>query len=118
MSRHILDLSHDQLTPFDLDAFVTHADGLNQHHRETCTALFPKAPSRWLSHYVFTPRPTSLTREGDVDGGLSWLVGATIDFSFTRSICAPHYGTRGAPCYDPASLVLLEMVATVDQYVD
>jgi len=114
----MLTLSHEQLTSFDLDAFITHADILNQHHRDTFTTSFPKAPSRWLSHYVFTPRPLVLTREGDVDGGLSWLVGTTIDFSFTRSICAPHYGVRGGPCYDPASLVLLEIAAHVDQYID
>lgn len=92
MSRHMLSLSHEQLTSFDLEAFVTQAEALNQHHRETCTTRFPKVPSRWLSHYAFTPRPIVLTREGDVDGGLSWLVGATMDFSFTRSLCAPHYG--------------------------
>jgi len=118
MSRHILSLSHEQLTSFDLDAFVTHAEALNQHNRKAFTTPFPKAPNRWLSHYAFTPRPLVLTREGDVEGGLSWLVGATIDFSFTRSICAPHYGTRGNCCYDPASLVVLEMAAKVDQYVD
>lgn len=118
MSRHILDLSHDQLTSFDLDAFVAHANTLNQHHREVFTTPFPKAPSRWLSHYAFTPRPLVLTREGDVEGGLSWLVGATLDFSFTRSLCAPHYGARGNCCYDPASLVLLEVAAKVDHYVD
>jgi hypothetical protein len=61
---------------------------------------------------------SALTREGDVDGGLSWLIGATIVFSFTRALCAPHYGARGGACYDPASLVLLEVVAHVDQYVD
>jgi hypothetical protein len=60
----------------------------------------------------------ALTSEGDVDGGLSWLVGATIDFSFTRSICASHYGARGGHCYDPASLVVLEGAAKGDQYVD
>jgi hypothetical protein len=60
----------------------------------------------------------TLTSEGEVEGGLSWLVGATLDFSFTRSICAPHYGARGGPCYDPASLVVLEVAAKVDQYVD
>ena len=118
MSRHMLSLSREQLTSFDLEAFVTQADALNQHHRETFTTRFPKVPSRWLSHYAFTPRPIVLTREGDVDGGLSWLVGATIDFSFTRSICAPHYGVRGGPCYDPASLMVLEVAASVDQYVD
>jgi len=118
MSRHILFLSHAQLTSFDLEAFVTQAEALNQQQRETFTMRFPKVPSRWLSHYAFTPRPIGLTREGDVEGGLSWLVGTTIDFSFTRSICAPHYGTRGGPCYDPASLVVLEVAASVDQYVD
>src|SRR5712691_10677107 len=118
MSRHMLSLAHEQLTSFDLEAFVTQAKALNQHHRETFTTRFPKVPSRWLSHYAFTPRPIVLTREGDVEGGLSWLVGATIDFSFTRSICAPHYGVRGGPCYDPASLVVLEVAASVDQYVD
>jgi len=59
-----------------------------------------------------------LTTAGDIDGGLSWLVGATIDFSFTRAICAPNYGARGGPCYDPASLVFLEIAAKVDQYAD
>jgi len=118
MSRHMLSLSHEQLTSFDLDAFVTHAEALNQHNREAFTTPFPKAPNRWLSHYACTPRPLVLTREGDVEGGLSGLVGATIDFSFTRSICAPHSGTRGNCCYDPASLVVLEMAAKVDQYVD
>jgi hypothetical protein len=114
----MLSLSHEQLTSLALDAFVAHADALNQHHREVFTTPFPKAPTRWLSHYEFTPRPLVLTRQGDVEGGLSWLVGATIDFSFTRSLCAPHYGTRGNCCYDPASLVVLEVAAKVDQYVD
>jgi hypothetical protein len=118
MSRSMLSLSPEQLTPFDLDAFIAHAHTLNQHNRNTFTTPFPKAPRRWLSHYAFTPRPVVLTRAGDVDGSLSWLVGATIDFSFTRSLCAPHYGARGAPCYDPASLVLLEIAAHVDHYVD
>jgi len=64
MSRHVLTLAHEYLTPFDLDAFVTHAAALNQDHRKTFSMLFPKAPSRWLSHYAFTPRPIVLTREG------------------------------------------------------
>jgi hypothetical protein len=118
MSRHILSLSHEQLAAFDLDAFVTHADALNQRHREAFTTPFPKASRRWLSHYSFVSRSMTLTSEGDVEGGLSWLVGTTIDFSFTRSLCAPYYGARGGHCYDPASLVVLEVTAKVDQYVD
>src|SRR5712691_13403447 len=118
MSRHILSLSHEQLTAFDLNAFVAHADALHQLHCTTFTTLFPKAPSRWRSHYQFIPRPLTLTTEGDVEGGLSWLVGATLDFRFTRAICAPHYGPRGGPCYAPARLVVLEVAAKMDQYVD
>jgi len=118
MSRHILSLAHEQLTSFDLEAFMIHAEALNQHHLEACRTPFPKAPSRWLSHYQFTPRPIALTSTGEVEGGLSWLVGAMIDFSFTRAICAPHYGARGGSCYDPASLVVLEVAAKVDQYID
>ena len=118
MSRHILSLPDAHLTPFALDAFVTHAEVLNQRHRETFTTPFPKDPSRWLSHYNFTPRPLTFTQEGDIDGGRSWLVGATLDFSFTRALCAPNYGRRGGPCYDPASLVFLEVAAKVDPYVD
>ena len=113
-----MDTPNEQLTPFDLDSFVTHSKALNYQHKEAFTTPFPKTPSRWLSHYAFTPQPISLTPEGDVDGGLSWLVGATIAFSFIRSICVPHYSTRGASCYDPASLVVLEMAAKVDHYGD
>ena len=77
---------HAQLTACDFKAFVAHANALNQRHRETFTTPFPKVPGRWLSHYQFTPRPIALTTEGNVDGGFSWLVGATLDLSFTRSM--------------------------------
>ena len=90
MSRHILSLSDEQLTAFDLDVFIAHAKRLNQHNRETFTAPFPKTPSRWLSHYQFSSQAIAFTSQGDVDGGLSWLVGTTVDFSFTRSLCAPY----------------------------
>jgi len=118
MSRHILSLSPEQLTAFDLDTFLAHAELLNQHNREIFTTPFPKAPSRWLSHYQFSPQAIEFTSQGDVDGGLSWLVGATVDFSFTRALCAPYYGARGGCCYDPASLIMLEITTKVDQYVD
>jgi hypothetical protein len=118
MSRKRIPVSHEQLTPFDLEAFVAHPAELNQRHCEAFIIPFPKAPSRWLSHYHFTPRPITFPDEGEIEGGLRWRIGATFDFSFTRSICASNYGTRGGHCYDPASLVLLEVVAKVDQYPD
>ena len=86
MSPSIVSLSPDQLMSFDLDAFIAQADALNQLTRERFTTPFPKAPSRWISHYHFTPHPIDLTSQGEVDGGLSWLVGSTLDFSFTRSL--------------------------------
>jgi hypothetical protein len=118
MSRAILSLSPAYLTPCDLDAFVAHAEALNEKNRQTLTTPFPKASSRWLSHYDFTPHPIELTSQGDVNGGLSWLVGSTLDLSFTRALCAASYGTRGGPCYDPASLVFLEIAVKVDSYTD
>ena len=118
MSRSIVSLPTEQLTPFALDAFIAQAEVLNEQNRQTFTTPFPKASSGWLSHYEFTPYPIVFTSQGDVDGSLSWLVGATLDLSFTRALCAPHYGARGGSCYDPASLVFLEVAAKVDQYTD
>jgi hypothetical protein len=97
---------------------VTQAEALNQLNRDTFTTPFPKAPSRWLSHYACTPHAMELPAQGDVDGGLSWLVGVTVDFSCTRALCAPSYGARGGRCFDPASLLMLEVATKVDQYVD
>ena len=116
MSRSIVSLPTEQLTPFALDAFIAQAEVLNEQNRQTFTTPFPKASSGWLSHYEFTPYPIVFTSQGDVDGSLTWLVGATLDLSFTRALCAPHYGARGGSCYDPASLVFLEVAAKVDQY--
>jgi hypothetical protein len=88
MSRHILSLSPEQLTTFDLDAFVAHTELLNQHNRETFITPFPKAPSRWLSHYQFCSQPIACTSEGDVVGGLSWVAGANRGLQFQpRLVC-------------------------------
>jgi hypothetical protein len=96
MSRHIIALSDEQLISFDLEAFVTHANTPNQHHREAFTTPFPKAPRRWLSHSHFTPRPIVFTAVGDIEGGRSGLVGATIDCSFTRASVPPTTAPEAA----------------------
>ena len=118
MNRKIIPVSHSQLTSLDLEAFVSQAKALNQQNCERFTTPFPKRPSRWLSHYQFQLRPIAFTDQGAVEGGLSWLVGATLDFSFARDLCAGSYGARGGNCYDPASLLFLEMAAKVDGYPD
>ena len=108
MSRKIIPVAHPQLTSLDLEAFVSQAKALNQRNQERFTTPFPKHDSRWISHYQCQPRPITFTDKGAVEGGLSWLVGATLDFSFARDLCAGAYGARGGHCYDPASLVFLE----------
>ncbi len=118
MSRKIIPVSHPQLTSLDLEAFVSQAKALNQRNQDIFTTPFPKDSSRWISHYQFQPRPLTFTDKGAVEGSLSWLVGATLDFSFARDLCAGAYGTRGGHCYDPASLLFLEMAAKVDRYPD
>ena len=118
MTRKIIPVSHSLLTSLDLEAFVSQANSLNQRNQERFTTPFPKPPSRWLSHYQFQPRSITFTDKGAVEGGLSWLVGATLDFRFARDLCAGAYGTRGGPCYDPASLLFLEVAAKVDGYPD
>ena len=118
MSRKIIPVSHPQLTSLDLEAFVSQAKALNQRNQERFTTPFPKHDSRWISHYQFQPRPITFTDKGAVEGGLSWFVGATLDFSFARDLCAGAYGARGGHCYDPASLLFLEGAAKVDGYPD
>lgn len=118
MSRKELPLPPEHIAPFDLEAFVKEAATLNQSTLEAFIIPFPKAPDRWLSHYQFRPRPLDFTAEGDVEGGLSWLIGATIDLRFTRSLFAPYYSKEGGHCYDPASSFFLELASRVDGYPD
>jgi hypothetical protein len=118
MSRKELLLSQEHLKSFDLETFVNEAATLNQRTLEIYTRPFPKAPDRWLSHYHFRPRPIEFTAEGEVEGGLSWLIGATIDLSFTRALFAPYYSKEGGHCYDPASSFFLELACRVDRYPD
>ncbi|MDH3599084.1 MAG: hypothetical protein OEU26_05525, partial [Candidatus Tectomicrobia bacterium] len=118
MNRKIIPVSHFQLTSLDLEAFISQAEALNQRNQETFATPFPKNPSRWISHYPFHPRPITFTDQGGVEGDLSWLIGATLDFRFARDLCAGAYGARGGHCYDPASLLFLEVAAKVDSYPD
>ena len=114
MSRKELPLPQEYIAPFDLEAFVKEATQLHQRTLEAFTLPFPKAPDRWLSHDQFRPRPIDCTLEGEVEGGLSWLIGATIDLRFTRSLFAPYYSKEGGHGYDPASSFLLEVASRVD----
>jgi hypothetical protein len=89
MNRTDLPLLEQSSAPFDLETFVKEAATRNQHTLEAFTLPFPKAPDRWLSHDQCRPRPVECTVEDE--GGLSWLIGATIDLRFTRALLAPYY---------------------------
>jgi hypothetical protein len=118
MSRTKLPLSQERIAPFDLETCVNEAVTLNQRTLEDFTTPFPKDPDRWLSHYHFKPRPIEFTAGGEVEGGRSWLLGSTIDLSFTRALFAPYYSKEGGHCYDPASSFFLEVASRVDRYPD
>jgi len=95
MNRTNLPLLEQSIAPFDLETLVKEAATLNQSTLEAFTLSFPKAPDRWLSHDQFRPRSVECTVEGEGEGGLSGLMGATIDLRFTRSLFAPYYATAG-----------------------
>ncbi len=116
MERNRLELSPEKIAGLDLESLARKADQLNQINRQTHTTPFPKGPSRWLSHYVFEPRPITFTRQGEVQGGLSLLVASLFDLSFVRSIFAPRYRREGGHCFDPASLFFLQLAAKLDGY--
>ena len=116
MERNKLDLAPDKIVGLDLETLVKKASELNRKNQETYVTPFPKNPSRLDSHYHFEPRSITFTSEGEVEGGLSALVGSLFDLSFTRSIFAPHYSKEGGHCFDPASLFFLELAVKLDGY--
>ena len=96
MSRKELPFSQANIAPFDLEAFVQEAAQLGQRALEAFAIPFPKAPDRWLSHDQCRPRPIECTAEGEVEGGRSWLIGSTLDVSFTRSLLPPTMPQKAA----------------------
>jgi hypothetical protein len=79
---------------------------------------FPKEEARWLSRYQFKKEFVHVNDDASVQGGLSQLVATTIDFSFVRSITADAYSIFGGPCYDPVSLLLLDLFRYLDKIRD
>jgi hypothetical protein len=109
-------LSQERIAPFDLETFVRAAAPLNQGTSAPFTTPFPKAPARWLSHDQFPPRPIEVTAAGEVEGGLSWLIGATRDLPLPRALFAPYSSKAGGQGDDPASAFCLELACRVDGY--
>jgi len=76
--------------------------------------LFPNLSL--LSTYRFKKRFVHIHPNGDIQGGMIRLIISLIDFSFIRSLVANCYSPYGPPCYDPASLFLLDLFRYIDGY--
>lgn len=116
MSQRKLILSPEKIQAFSLESLRVDAEELNRRNRELFNLPFPKPPERWLSCYQFQPYPVEFLSSGEVEGGLSWLLGYLFDFSFTRAVFAPYYSNEGGHCFDPVSLFVLELCVKVDSY--
>ena len=104
VKRYTLDVIQGKLSPIRLAISKAH------------TTPFPKAPSRWESHYEYRHRSLSRFADGHLRGGRGRLIAILFDFTFVRSIFAAVYSSQGGHCYDPASLFMLLVFAFVDGY--
>jgi hypothetical protein len=69
-----------------------------------------------LSRYRFKKRFVGILPNGDIRGGLVKMIISLVDFSFVRSMVAHCYAPTGPPCYDPPSLLLLDLFRYIDGY--
>jgi len=67
-----------------------------------------------LSSYRFKKHFVKIFPNGTIQGGYARMITSLIDFSFIRSLVAHHYSNSGPPCYDPASLFLLDLFRYID----
>ena len=70
----------------------------------------------FLSNYRFKKRFVKILPNGDIQGGYTKMITSLIDFSFIRSLVAHCYSEYGPPCYDPPSLLLLDLFRYIDGY--
>jgi len=78
---------------------------------------FPKAPSRWLSHYEYTPPAPGEWLSPYLLEDRFLLACKLLDCSFLRPLLADTYGKAGGSCYDPVSLFLLSCAAQMEGYI-
>jgi len=78
---------------------------------------FPKAPSRWLSHYEYVPPAPGEWLSPYLLQDRFLLTCKVLDCSFLRPLLADTYGKAGGSCYDPVSLFLLGCAAQMEGYI-
>ena len=103
---------------FTLDTVRVQFVHINQEVTNIYQTPFPKQRSRLISWYEYRHLEIAFDENGQVKGGIVWLVAALFDFTFVRSVAAPAYGKEGGHCYDPVSLFLLHLFAFLDGYTD
>lgn len=102
------------LTPYRLDAVDRQLETIRPAIQDIFPTSFPKAETRWLSHYQFNSPTLRIEEDGFVHGGYTRLLSHTFDLRWIRPAVAPYYSSRGGHCYDPASLVLVEIAGYLD----
>ena len=81
------------------------------------SSSFPKAPSRWLSHYQYVPPGPGEWLSPELLEDRFLLTCKLLDFSWIRLLVADTYGKAGGPCYDPVSRFLLSCAAQMQGYL-
>jgi len=118
MTEQSVALPLEIVKKFTLDTVRVQFVQTNQEVNHTYQTPFPKQRSRLISWYEYRHLEIEFDENGQVKGGMVWLVAALFDFTFVRSVAAPAYGKEGGHCYDPVSLFLLHLFAFLDGYTD
>lgn len=75
----------------------------------------PLPKERLLSFYEYKGAKIRI-KKGKLVGSLPRLIWCLVDFSFIRFLVADAYSSEGGPCYDPVSLILLDLFRYILEY--
>ena len=106
MSRKELPLPQEHIAPFDLEAFVNEAAKLNQRTRRPSPSPSRRPPTAGCRTTTSGRARSSSRLQGEVEGGLSWLIGATIDLQLHPRPLCPLLFQRRRPLLRSGQLLL------------
>lgn len=107
------------MNPFKKFTITNISRKLNQINPEICLSHQKPFPNlSLLSQYQFKKRFVKIFPNGGIQGGYCRMITSLIDFSFIRALVADCYSPYGPPCYDPASLFLLDLFRYIDSHQD
>ena len=107
---------NQDLTMFSLDNILNKMSDINAKIVQINNKPFPKKDL--LSNYQYKNRTIHFTSKGGIQGSYARIITSVIDFSFIRSITAYRYSSKGAACYDPPTLFLLDLFHYIEEAPD